>query len=92
MEPKAGEESDDKDIAGPSDKSNLEERTENGSPMPSSAAPAAIHSDTAVEEEIGESGNETLTFILLSLRISLIWYPDRKSRLPDYIFFWIEQY
>ena len=57
MNPETGEKSDDKDIAGPSHRGHQEGRTEIQNPMLSSAAPAAINSDTAVEEEIGGSGN-----------------------------------
>ena len=54
VEPKAEEKSDNKDISGASDKSNQEERTEVENAKPSTSAPAAIHSDTPVEEEIEE--------------------------------------
>ena len=46
----AGEISDDKVNAGPSDKSSQKITTENENLMTSSTAPAAIHSDTAIEE------------------------------------------
>lgn len=80
-EPEAGEKSNDNDIAGPSDKSNQEETTEDKSPKPSSLAPAAIHSDTAVQECIGESRpsagfNDSAHTLLSHGKYRAMYFPD----------------
>ena len=55
MKPKIGDKSDDRDIAGLSNKGNQEEGAESKSPKPSSSAPAAIPNDATIQEEIQRS-------------------------------------